>query len=117
MAGRGGVKAPPPRHEDQSQQTVHVIQSIEQVPSLAEQPRGVALMRDSYERMNDPRRRYGNPMDVLGLDPGKGKLPAKPPPSEEKTRAYHRSLDEQRRIEGARVLKAADRWMVTREQR
>ena len=116
MAGRGGVKAPPPRHEDQSQQTVHVIQSIEQAPNLAEQPRSVALMRDSYERMYDTRRRYGNPMDVLGLDPGKGRLPAKPPPTKEQIYAYHRSLDEQRRIEGARVLKAADRWVATREQ-
>ena len=67
--------------------------------------------------MNDARRMYGTPMDVLGLEPGKqGRLPMKPPPSEEQIRAYQRSLDEQRRIEGARVLDAADRWAARREQ-
>ena len=40
----------------------------------------------------------------------------KPPLSEEKIRAYHRSLDEQRRIEGARALDAADRWVARRGQ-
>ena len=70
VAGRGGVKAPPPWQGDQGQGVVHVIQSIEQAPNLVEKPRSVAMLRDSYERMYDARRMYGNPMDVLGLEPG-----------------------------------------------
>ena len=74
-------------------------------------------LRDNHERMNDPRRMHGTPMDVLGLEPGKmGGLPAKHPPSEEQVRAFHRSLDEQRRIEGARVLDAAERWSARRRR-
>ena len=61
VAGRGGVKAPPPWQGDQGQNAVHVIQSIEQAPNLAEKPRSVAMMRDSHERMNDARRIYGFP--------------------------------------------------------
>jgi len=54
-------------------------------------------------------------MDALGLEPGKQRgLPAKPPPSEEQIRAFHRSLDEQRQIEGARVLDAAGRALARR---
>ena len=77
----------------------------------------MAMLRDSHERMNDAQRMYGTPMDVLGLEPGKqGRLPTKPPPSEEQIRAYQRSLDEQRQIAGAKVIGAADRCAARREQ-
>ena len=115
VAGRGGIKAPPSWRGNRSQETLHAIRSIEPAPNLAGEPRIVAMLRDSHERMNDARRMYGTPMDVLGLDPGKqGRLPTKPPPSEEQVRAFHRSLDEQRQIEGARVLDAADRRLARR---
>ena len=117
IAGRGGMKAPPSGRGNRGQGTVHTIRSIEPAPNLAQEPRAVIGLRDSHERMNDPRRMHGTPMDVLGLEPGKmGGLPAKHPPSEEQVRAFHRSLDEQRRIEGARVLDAAERWSARRRR-
>ena len=117
IAGRGGMKAPPSGRGNRGQGTVHTIRSIEPAPNLAQEPRAVIGLRDNHERMNDPRRMHGTPMDVLGLEPGKmGGLPAKHPPSEEQVRAFHRSLDEQRRIEGARVLDAAERWSARRRR-
>ena len=53
VAGRGGVKVPPPWCGDHSQGTVHAIRFIEPALNLAEEPRSVAMLRDSHERMND----------------------------------------------------------------
>ena len=61
VAGQGGAKAPPPWCADYSRKAVHVIRTVEPSINLAEEPRSVARLRDSHERMNDERRMHGTP--------------------------------------------------------
>ena len=117
VARQGGTRAPPFWCLAYSKEAVHVIRTVEPSINLAVEPRSVARLRDSHERMNDERRMHGTPLDVLGLEPGKpGKLPIKPPPSREQQLAYHRSLNEQRQIVGGKVVDASGRWLARRRE-